>query len=153
MYHTTFPEVSAEWREILARVKRDKVLYNAYGRRWILLSRMDDEEALKSIVAFEPQSSIGDKVCQVIYQCHEDKRWPRSRNGLEAAITLNVHDALIALCRQNDVPLVARIMHEHATEPLIVRGKELVIPAELKVSQPDGTSTHRWSTLEKYKLP
>lgn len=152
LYHQTFPEISAEWREILARVKRDKVLYNCFGRRWILLTRLDTDEALDSVVAFEPQSSIGDKVCQVIYQCHDDKEWPRSRTGLEAAVTLNIHDALVALARLDDIQRVASIMHRHATEPLIVRGQELVIPAEIGMSKPDKDGIHRWSTIEKVKL-
>lgn len=152
LYHLAFPEIAKAWHELVARAKRDKVLYNAYGRRWILLTRIDSDEALDSIVAFEPQSSIGDKVCQVIYQAHEDAEWPRSRLGLEAAVTLNVHDALIALARLEDMSTCARILHKYATQPIIVRNKELVIPAEVALSQADEQGIHRWSTLKKVKL-
>lgn len=151
-YHATFPEIATAWSEILACVKRDKVLYNCFGRRWILLSRLDDEEALKSIVAFEPQSSIGDKVCQVIYQCHSDPEWPRSNRGLEAAISLNIHDALICLARDDDIRGCVQIMHKYATQPLIVRGTELFIPAEVGISEPDEDGVNRWSTIKKFKL-
>lgn len=151
-YHATFPEIATAWGDILARVKKDRVLYNAFGRRWILLSRLDDEDALRSIVAFEPQSSIGDKVCQVIYQCHEDADWPRSSKGLEAAVSLNIHDALICIARDEDINSCLAIMHKHAVRPLIVRGTELAIPAEIKISVPDEDGVHRWSTLENYKL-
>lgn len=152
LYHTAFPEISPEWTNIRKRVERDRVLYNAYGRRWILLSRIDDDKALESIIAFEPQSSVGDKVCKVIYQSHEDPEWPRSRHGLEAAITLNVHDALIALARLEDMHTVAGVLKRHASEPLIVRNQELVIPCEFAFSKADDTGTHRWSTLEKVKV-
>jgi DNA polymerase I-like protein with 3'-5' exonuclease and polymerase domains len=152
LYHAAFPEISVAWADIRKRVERDKVLYNAYGRRWILLSRIDSDEALTPIIAFEPQSSIGDKVCEVIYQCHEDPEWPRSHTGFEAAITLNIHDALIALARLEDMARVAHLLHKHATKPLIVRNQELVIPCEIALSQPDGDGTHRWSTLKKVKL-
>jgi len=148
LYHAAFPEIGVAWKDLHARVARDKVLYNAYGRRWILLSRNDDE-ILTPIVAFEPQSSIGDKVCEVIYLAHEDPEWPRSRNGLEAAVTLNIHDALIAVCRLEDMQTVANVLHRHASKPLIVRNQELVIPAEIKVSVADETGTHRWSTITK----
>jgi len=151
-YHSTFPEISAAWSNILATVKKDRALYNCFGRRWILLSRLDDEDAMRSIVAFEPQSSIGDKVCQVIYQCHEDKNWPRSRSGLEASVSLNIHDALIVIARDSDVRGCLEIMHKHATEPLIIRGTELVIPAEMGLSEPDEQGIHRWSTIKKFKL-
>lgn len=151
-YHATFPEIAAAWSDILARVKKDRVLYNCFGRRWILLSRLDDEDALRSIVAFEPQSSIGDKVCQVIYQCHEDRDWPRSSRGLEAAISLNIHDALICIARDADIKGCLHIMHKYATQPLIVRGTELFIPAEMGMSEPDENGVHRWSTIKKLKL-
>lgn len=154
-YHATFSEIAAAWGDILARVKRDKVLYNAFGRRWILLSRLDDEDAMRSIVAFEPQSSIGDKVCQVIYQCHNDRDWPRGNRGLEAAVSLNIHDALICLARDEDIRGCLEIMHKYATQPLIVRGTELSIPAEMGVSELDEMSEHgrhRWSTIRKFKL-
>ncbi len=152
LYHTAFPEISLAWQDIRKRVERDKVLYNAYGRRWILLSRIDNDEALSSIIAFEPQSSIGDKVCEVIYQAHEDAEWPRSKHGLEAAITLNIHDALIALVRLEDMERVAHILKRHASKPLIVRNQELTIPSEFAFSEADETGTHRWSTLKKVKV-
>lgn len=152
LYHAAFPEIAVAWQDLRKRVERDKVLFNAYGRRWILLSRIDSDEALTPIIAFEPQSSIGDKVCEVIYLAHEDPDWPRSVNGLEAAVTLNIHDALIAIARLDDMERVARVLHKHATKPLIVRNQELVIPAEIAMSQPDDKGIHRWSTLKKVKL-
>jgi hypothetical protein len=151
-YHATFPEIARAWGDILARVKRDRVLFNCFGRRWILLSRLDDEDAMRSIVAFEPQSSIGDKVCQVIYQCHEDPDWPRSRYGLEAAVSLNIHDALICIARDAKIRGCLEIMRRHATRPLLVRGTELHIPAEMGMSEPDENGMHRWSTIKKLKL-
>lgn len=152
LYHAAFPEINVEWQNIRKRVERDKVLYNAYGRRWILLSRINDDDALVPIVAFEPQSSIGDKVCEIIYLSHEDADWPRSSNGLEAAVVLNIHDALVALARLDDMERVARVFHRHASKPLIVRNQELVIPAEFAYSQADERGIHRWSTLKKVKL-
>lgn len=151
-YHTAFPEIATAWQDIRKRVERDRVLYNAYGRRWILLSRINDDEALTSIIAFEPQSSVGDKVCEIIYLAHEDKDWPRSKHGLEAAVTLNIHDALIALARLEDMQQVATVLKRHADKPLIVRNKELIIPSDFAFSQPDENGIHRWSTLKKVKV-
>lgn len=152
LYHAAFPEISVEWQAIRKRVERDKVLYNAYGRRWILLSRINDDEALTPIIAFEPQSSIGDKVCEIIYLAHADREWPRSRNGLEAAVVLNIHDALVALARLDDMERVASVFRRHAAKPLVVRNQDLVIPAEFAFSRADEQGIHRWSTLEKVKL-
>lgn len=153
LYHSAFPEIAVAWQDLRKRVERDKILYNAYGRRWILLSRIDSDDALTPIIAFEPQSSIGDKVCEIIYLSHEDAEWPRSSRGLEAAVTLNIHDALIALCRLEDMGRVAHVFAKHAAKPLIVRNTELVIPAEVKMSVPDETGIHRWSTITKKWKP
>jgi DNA polymerase I-like protein with 3'-5' exonuclease and polymerase domains len=152
LYHAAFPEIGVAWQDIRKRVERDKVLFNAFGRRWILLSRIDNDEVLTPIIAFEPQSSIGDKVCEIIYLAHEDKEWPRSKHGLEAAVTLNIHDALITLCRLDDMHRVASILKRHASKPLIVRNQELVIPSEFGMSVPDEHGIHRWSTIQKVKL-
>ena len=154
LYHSAFPEVTTAWSDLIDRAIKNKELFNAYGRRWILLERVEgNEDALKSIVAFDPQSTIGDKVCRTMYLCYEDPEWPRDSDGnLLAAITLNIHDALVALAKIEDMRKVMRIMIKHAQEPIMVHDKPLVIPAEPGLSKPDKTGIHRWSTIEKVKV-
>jgi uracil-DNA glycosylase family 4 len=150
-YHRAFPEIKEWWDDILQEVRKTRTLYNAYGRRLLLMGRLD-EDALESVVAFYPQSTIGDKVARCIYLCHEDPDWPRRSDGtLQARMVLNVHDALIALARPSEREQVMHVMKKHAEEPLYIRGEELVIPAEFAVSKPDEDGVHRWSTLEKLK--
>lgn len=160
LYHAATPELRVWWDEETAIVRATRCLYNAYGRRLIILDDLsragiETEEALKSIIAFYPQSSIGDKVSRVIYKSHEDKDWPTMRSGSkvysiqrQARVSMNIHDALIALVRPQDVEQVAAVMKKHAEEPLIVKGEECIIPAEFKVSTPDEHGVHRWSTLD-----
>jgi len=150
-YHREHPEIGEAWKNIVERVKRDKMLFNCFGRRWMLMGRLDDDETLKSIVAFEPQSSIGDKVCSVIYQCHEDPEWPRDKLGLLAAVIINIHDALVAVAPEEHAYRCARLMKKYAEQPLIINGNELVIPADLGLSRPDEHGIHRWSTITKCK--
>lgn len=151
LYHHAFPEVSVAWTEIIKKVQKEKELYNPFGRKWKLLQRYSDE-ALESIVAFYPQSTIGDKVSQCIYLCHEDEEWPTG----SAYMCLNVHDALIAKCKIEHREVVGRIMKKHAEAPIPIidlKGNQhmLSIPCELAYSQPDAEGVHRWSTLEKVK--
>lgn len=151
IYHRTNPELQAGWDATNREVRANRRLYNAYGRRWILLERLDDE-ALKSVVAFYPQSTVGDKVSRCIYLCEDDPEWPPT-----ARMALNIHDALVALHKLEDGPTVRRIMKKHAEEPLIIEDvkgikRELIIPADLKASVPDEAGVHRWSTLEKVKI-
>ena len=153
LYHHAFPEVLKAHINIIKEVETKKELRNAYGRRWILLERIHgNEDALKSIVAFDPQSTIGDKVCRTMYLCYEDAEWPRDGNGnLLASISINIHDALVAISPLDMRDRVARIMKKHAEEPLLVHGEELVIPAEIGLNKADEKGIHRWSTIEKVR--
>jgi DNA polymerase I-like protein with 3'-5' exonuclease and polymerase domains len=151
IYHRVTPELQKGWDATYKEVRERRALYNAYGRRWILLERFDDE-ALKSIVAFYPQSTIGDKVSRCIYLCESDPDWPK----MQARMALNIHDALVAIHRPEVGDLVRRIMKKHAEEPLMIEGidgvtRELIIPCDLKKSVPDEYGVHRWSDMEKIK--
>lgn len=144
-YHRNTPELRRWWRSLEEEVVKEKCLYNYYGRRLKILERLTPE-ALESIVAFKPQSTIGDKVSRVIYLSQDDKRWPR-----RARIALNIHDALIAIAPIDDLMRCLEIMKKHAEEPLYINGRELIIPADLKIAN-SKTEVNRWSTLEKVKL-
>jgi len=152
-YHRINPEIQDWWKWTVEKVQKDRVLYNAFGRRWMLLEKFSDE-ATKSIVAFYPQSTIGDKVTRIIRQCHTDPDWPTR----EARIALNIHDALVALNRVGHGPTIRAIMRKYAEEPILIEGcdeqiRELIIPCDLKCSVPDEQGVHRWSTLTKISEP
>ena len=145
LYHRTTPELKRWWRDLEREVKETKCLYNAFGRRLRILERLTPE-ALESIVAFKPQSTLGDKVCQVIYQSHDDDNWP-----IDARIVLNIHDALIALAPIAKAKTCLRIMKKYAEQPIIIKGEPLIIPADCGLSQADDKGMHRWSTIKKVK--
>ena len=145
LYHRLTPELRKWWASLAREVKETRVLYNAFGRRLKIMERLTDE-AMESIVAFKPQSTIGDKVSQVIYQCHDDDRWPQ-----DARICLNVHDALIGLAPISKAKTCLAIMKEWAETPIMVQGEPMIIPADLGMSQPDEKGVHRWSTIKKIK--
>jgi uracil-DNA glycosylase family 4 len=149
LYHKVNPELEKGWQWDVKTVQDTRQLFNAYGRRWMLMERFSDE-ATESIVAFYPQSTIGDKVSRIIRLCHNDPEWPRN----EARICLNIHDALVSLHRSGHGPTVRAIMKRHALEPLYIKcidgeTRELTIPCDLKASLPDERGFHRWSTLAK----
>lgn len=160
-YHKITPELKIWWDRTVKEFMENRMLINAYGRRLILLERVTDE-AMTSIIAFKPQSSIGDKVVRVLYQCRSDSRWP-----MFARIKLNIHDALIMQAKPKDIKTCLAIAKEHAEEPMIVRNKPLIIPADLKMSYPtrwffdennliqferSENGLHRWSHMEKVTL-
>ena len=110
------------------------------------MQRLDDA-ALESIVAYRPQSSIGVKVSRVMYQCQEDDNWP-----LHTHVLLNVHDSLTCLGPPDTMKTALAIMKRYAEEPVPINGEQLIIPADLAISEADETVTHRWSTLKKIRL-
>jgi uracil-DNA glycosylase family 4 len=156
LYHMATPQITVWWDDLVALVRRDRSITTALGRRWMLLEHWSDE-ALDSIVAFEPQSLNGDWTSSVIYKCHGDKEWPPT-----ARILINVHDANIALNRHEDGPAVRAIMRKYAEQPIYINSvqnrlagrndpTEIIVPAEFGVSQPDENGVHRWSTIRKLK--
>lgn len=148
IYHRINPELRRWWDELIRAVRKDKELWTPLGRRWKLLERLDDN-ALESIVAFIPQSTIGDKVGSVIYKSHRDPFWPPT-----ARIALNVHDALIAIVRDNRTDLIrtASVMKKYAEQPIYINSEPLIIPADISISEPGEDGIHRWSTLKKVKV-
>ena len=144
-YHKAFPEIQRGWQDTIDEVKRERMLFTPMGRRMIFLSRLQDDE-MDSIIAFKPQSTIGDKVSECIYQCEEHPEWPVKH----ARIALNIHDALIALHKieQSLTETVQGIMKECAETPIMIRGEPVQIFTDFKESVAGEDGVHRWSTLK-----
>jgi DNA polymerase I-like protein with 3'-5' exonuclease and polymerase domains len=140
-YHRAFPEIQQGWEATIKTVREERMLYTPLGRRLIWLERLT-EESFDSVIAFVPQSTIGDKVSSVIYLCHEDEDWP-----IDARMLLNIHDALIAIHRPSDAHTVQRLMKKHAESPIMIRGQPVHIRTDIKQSIPGEDGVHRWSTL------
>ena len=143
-YHRAFPEIQQGWEATIKTVRNERMLFTPLGRRLIWLERLT-EESFDSVIAFVPQSTIGDKVSGVIYLCHEDPEWPRRR----ARMLLNNHDALIAIHKPEDKRLIQRLMVKHAEAPIMIRGMPVTIHTDVKESAPGEDRIHRWSTLQE----
>lgn len=169
LYHQITPELRLWWEQEEKQFRLTKTQFNALGRRNKIIQRID-EEALETVVAFYPQSTIGDKVVQVWYQAEEDDKWP-DRNY--ARVAINVHDNLVAMTTRKYAKTVLSILKKHAETPLLIqdawnrKAEKLIIPADLKMSYrseaildekgkikfekgPNGY--HRWSHMDKVKL-
>ncbi|MCI0557491.1 MAG: DNA polymerase [Nitrososphaera sp.] len=153
LYHVVTPELRRGWKREEEKVRRVKELYNAFGRPWKVLQRLD-ETVLESIIAFYPQSTIGDKVSRVWYLSEEDEEWPVGH----ARIAMNNHDALIGISEHKYAMKALSIMKKHMEEPITItniygsKTEKIIIPAECKISVPDEQGVHRWSGLKEIKL-
>lgn len=155
LYHSNTPELRKWWELQERDFRKTRVIYNGltpYPRRFKVIQRLDDD-AMASIVAFYPQSTIGDKIVQVWYQSAEDDEWP-----VEARIVLDVHDNLVAIATPRVAKTALKIMKKHAEAPLMIgdiygnKPEPLIIPADLKMSFPDEKGVHRWSNMKKVTL-
>lgn len=138
IYHKITPQLKLWWDEEKRLFRRDHQVYNGLGRRFKVIQRIDDD-VLRSIVAFYPQSTIGDKITQVWYQCHEDDEWPVGY----ARVCIDVHDNLIAQTVPKYAKTCMKIMKKYAESPIFIQDvfkkrkhEPLSIPAELKMSVP-----------------
>ena len=146
-YHRVTPELQKWWAALETEVRQTKTLFNSYGRRLIVLERLSPE-ALENIVAFKPQSTLGDHVVRVIYMSESDPAWP-----IDARIWVNIHDALIVLAPRHKVKHCLSIMKKHAETPIMVtsyngKTRPLIIPAETKMGVPEDDGTIRWSHMK-----
>lgn len=148
LYHRQTPELQRWWRVLEQEARSTRELYNSYGRRLKILGRLDDPETLKSIVAFRPQSTIGDHVTRCIYMSESDPRWPAT-----SRIVMNIHDALVGLAPLAHAKLCLQICVDHMETPIVVKPSmpPMIIPAEMGISLPDDKGVRRWSTIKKIK--
>ena len=162
IYHQTNPQIKKWWAELERIAKKDRQLVTPLGRRMKIIQRID-EDSLESIVAFVPQSTIGDHVKRCWYQSHEDDQWDMSR----MRIKLNVHDALIGLATPDKAELALAIMQKYMEQPIMIENvyktkvEQCIIPGDVAIStldlkDDDGNVIgqdiyHRWSNLKKLK--
>lgn len=154
LYHNINPELQVWWRTLEKEIKKTRMLFNSYGRRLFITERLDADGVLDSIVAFRPQSTIGDKVQRVWAQCHEDPRWDKHR----ALIRMNVHDALWGMAEKSFAMTALAIMKEYAEEPIMVKSivtndvRPLIIPADCKISDTSNGKTLSMDNMKKVEF-
>jgi uracil-DNA glycosylase family 4 len=152
IYHNTTPELRVWWEQEKRQFRKTKEQWNAIGRRNKIIQRLDDD-AMESVIAFYPQSTIGDKIVQVWYQAEEDDQWP-----WDARVAIDVHDNLVGIATPECAKSALSILKRYAESPIMVQdawgGKTepLIIPAECKISIPDENGLHRWSKLKTVEL-
>jgi uracil-DNA glycosylase family 4 len=168
IYHATTPELEKWWQVEEHGFRKNREVYNALGRRFKVIQRIDDE-VLRSIVAFYPQSTIGDKITQVWYQAESDDDWPD-----DARVAIDVHDNLVCIASPRTIKTALAILVKYAESPIPIKNvftnriEKLIIPAEAKISYPvsyklldngkwdyvedQENGVHRWSHLKKVKL-
>lgn len=142
-YHATYPEIQQAWKNTMDEVKKTKTLYNFMGRRLYFLEPINENNT-DSVIAFKPQSTIGDYVSSIIADVEEDPQFPSDK----ARCLLNIHDALVFLVHKDVEKLMLKLVWKWANKPININGQDVVIGMDFKISKPDENGIHRWSTLK-----
>ena len=142
-YHAAYPEIKQAWNNTIEEVRKTKKLFNYMGRRLYFLEPLTDTN-MDSIIAFKPQSTIGDYVASIIADVEEDPEFPKDK----ARCLLNIHDALIFLYKLDVEDLMMKLIWKWANKPLNINGEEVVIGMDFKKGYPDENGVIRWSTLK-----
>ena len=137
MYFTRYPENADRQREIRREVKETKILVTPMGRTRLFLGRPWDEATMKEALAQTQQSTIGDwlntAAWRVFYELDTQinlGRAPRPTDPNRVWLLGQIHDAILGLVRPGDHDTLRRV-REIMETPILIRGKPLVIKAEI----------------------
>lgn len=139
------PGLETWWNDVERKVKATRTLSTCFGRRLHFFNRIEGEE-LRSAVAFEPQSTVGD-VCNVMFrELSQSERylhfvkdqpvyWP----------VLTTHDEIVLECKEQNKHVAAQAMLGASKLPLQIRPniEPLIIPIEISIGKNWG-DTKEW---------
>ena len=145
LYHRLTPELKRWWAKTIEEYTGTKMLFSPLGRRMLLMERID-ARAMDSVVAFRPQSTVGDHVVSIIDKAQSDPEWPQ-----DAWVDLNIHDALMGQASPETARKALQVAAKYVEAPIIINGRPLIIPAECGISVPDDLGVHRFSSIKKLK--
>lgn len=127
IYFSRFPGIPRWHKEVAQRIVRDKQITTALGRRRYIFERLDSDETLRAMIAYEPQSIIADVINQGICQVVETMDTIKN-----IYVHLQVHDCLVFQFPEHEYEL-AKEVQRTLTVPVDIYGRTMIIPTDLKV--------------------
>ena len=137
LHHTKHPSIRQVYQAELRReVEKTKTLYNYWGRRIVFYDRLGPE-LFRQAYAWWAQSLVGD-LTNVIFD--------RVLHIVKIPVLNQCHDSLIVHVHKDDVERTILKMKEVAEIPLLIEGRQLIIPVDFAVG------THWGSGMKQYEL-
>ena len=115
-------------------ITKFRVLCTPFNRRRMFLGRLG-EDLFRKGYAFLPQSTCVDYINRALVRIDLQTEDEFAR--------LQVHDAIVGVCRKEREEQVKQLIIRELAEPVVIRGKALVIPVELKRSE------RNWRDMEE----
>jgi DNA polymerase I-like protein with 3'-5' exonuclease and polymerase domains len=132
-FHELWTRYRPWWEETLELALTQGFLRNIYGRRRDFFARTDTPAALAALrreaVAFIPQSTIADHLNMGL------ERLYRACDPALIWIHAQIHDAVLFSCEPRDWIRAVRAVKSTLEFPMTVKGRELLVPAEVKISK------------------
>jgi DNA polymerase I len=127
IYFSRFPKIPLWHKEVAQRIVRDRQITTVLGRRRHIYERLESDETLRAMIAFEPQSIIADiineGICKVVEILDTKKN---------IFVNLQVHDCLVFHFPEGDFEL-AKEVQKTLEVPVEIYGRTMKIPTDLKV--------------------
>ena len=129
------PGLRIWWQMVEDTIKETREMKTCFGRRLHFFGRLDDDE-VRSAIAFEPQSTVGDVANKMFVELDKSELWHP---------ILTTHDEIVLLTEDRYRDDAAQALIDASNIPLQIRPnvEPLVIPIEI------GTGKN-WRDLEEW---
>jgi len=130
------PGLRIWWQKVKDQIQATREMRTCFGRRIHFFGRLDDDE-LRSAVAFEPQSTVGDVTNKMFVELDKSELWHP---------ILTTHDEIVLLTEERYRDDAARALIEASKIPLQIHPnvEPLIIPIEVGFGS-------NWKDLEEWK--
>jgi DNA polymerase-1 len=133
---SNLPSITRWHAEVIALLRDTRTITNRFGRKRRFLGIIDDD-AIREAIAFDPQSTVGDLLNFALARIYHT---PSLISEMD--LLLQLHDAAIGQSPCDKLKEHTEIVGELMSIPLMIKGRELIIPTDLEV----GPS---WGSLSK----
>ena len=141
IYFKLFGEIPAWHRGVKDKLLKTRTLVTALGRSRITFDRLPYDgkpnDTWRAMQAYEPQSLVGELMNMVLVKCRQQLPSP-------AEVWLTVFDSLLLHFPVTLEREVAEVVRKACARPLVINGRELVIPIEICLGQ-------NWGNLKEVK--
>jgi len=125
--HVSAFSLNTWWQDVERKLKSSRTLTTVFGRKRIFFGRLNNDETLRTAIAFEPQGTIGDLNNRAFYML--DQYLDHDCYPL-----LQVHDEVVVECPLSKVEKVIEQIKELVHYPLkIGESPPLEIPFEIEI--------------------
>jgi len=128
-YRRIIPEIPIWWTTVDNKLRQNRTLINAMGRRRIFFGRLDDQDTFRAAYSDEAQSLVSGIINRAAVLANET--FKRS----ECRLLLQVHDELVFGCKKELVNTYTPRIRNLMEYPLLFPGvvEPLVIPADISM--------------------